>query len=262
MPRFSANLSTLFQDVPLMERFPAAAKAGFKAVELWFPYEVPARDMASALKANGLICVGINSPPGNVDKGDWGVAVDPTRRNEFIEGVDRAMAYAQVIDCANVHVMAGIPAAGLKADDAWKVYMDNIGSACDIAMRYGRKVMIEPLNAIDRPTYLLSRQAQAVEVVKTLDRNNLGIMVDLFHLQRGEGNLIERMRMSLPYAIHVQIADVPGRHEPGTGEINFAAVFGELDRATYAGWVGCEYFPSKSTVEGLDWMSKHGIEML
>jgi hypothetical protein len=114
--------------------------------------------------------------------------------------------------------------------------MDNIGAACDIAMRYGRKVMIEPLNAIDRPTYLLTRQAQAVEVIKTLDRDNLGIMVDLFHLQRGEGNLIERMRMSLPYAIHVQIADVPGRHEPGTGEINFAAVFGDLDRAGYAGW--------------------------
>lgn len=260
MPRFSANLSTLFQDLPLIERFPAAAAAGFKAVELWFPYEVPAQDMARVLKANGLVCVGINSPPGNIDEGDWGLAVDPTRRNEFLKGVEQAMEYAQGIDCANVHVMAGVRAAGMQVDDAWKVYMDNIGVACDVAVQYGRHVMIEPLNAIDRPTYLLSRQAQAVEVLKALNRDNLGIMVDLFHLQRGEGNLIEHMRMSLPYATHVQIADVPGRHEPGTGEINFAMVLKELDKAGYTGWVGCEYFPSKSTVEGLDWMAKHGIE--
>ena len=215
--------------------------------------------MASVLKANDLVCVGINSPPGNVDRGDWGLAVDPARRGEFVEGVEQAMAYAQAIACANVHVMAGSPAAGIGVDDAWTIYKANIGAACDIAAKYGRRVMIEPLNAIDRPFYLLSKQSQAVEVVKSLDRANLGIMLDLFHLQRGEGNLIEHMHMSLPYAIHVQIADAPGRHEPGTGEINFVTVFRELEKAGYAGWVGCEYFPIKSTVEGLDWMSRHGI---
>lgn len=260
MPRFSANLSTLFQDLPLIDRFAAASAAGFKAVELWFPYEVSAQDMAGVLKKNGLVCVGINSPAGNIDKGDWGLAVDPTRRDEFLTGVEQAMAYAHAIDCANVHVMAGIRATGIEVDDAWKVYKDNIGAACVIAKRYGRNVMIEPLNAIDRPTYLLSRQAQAIEVVKAVNRDNLGIMVDIFHLQRGEGNLIEHMRNSLPYAIHVQIADVPGRHEPGTGEINFAKVLKELDKAGYTGWVGCEYFPIKSTVEGLDWIARYGIE--
>ena len=255
MLRFSANLSTMFQELPLIERFAAAAAAGFKAVELWFPYEIPAEHLANELKTNSLVCVGINSPPGDTAKGDWGVAVDPARRGEFTEGVEQAMAYAQAIDCA-VHVMAGIPAQRLQAAEAWQIYQDNIAAACATAKRYGRQVLVEPLNAIDRPTYLLSRQSQAIELIEALGRDNLRIMLDLFHVQRGEGNLTERMRKSLPYAGHVQIADVPGRHEPGTGEINYAFMFAELERLGYAGWIGCEYFPRASTVEGLGWMAR------
>jgi hydroxypyruvate isomerase len=255
MLRFSANLSTMFQEVPLIERFAAAAQAGFKAVELWFPYDIPAENLAKELRRNDLVCVGINSPPGDVAKGDWGVAADPSRCAEFTAGVEQAMAYAQTIDCA-VHVMAGVPAPGLQAADAWQIYRDNIARACDIAKRYGRQVLIEPLNAIDRPTYLLSRQSQAIEVIEALGRDNLRVMLDLFHVQRGEGNLTERMRQSLPYAGHVQIADVPGRHEPGTGEINYPFMFAELERLGYEGWIGCEYFPRASTVEGLGWMAR------
>jgi hydroxypyruvate isomerase len=252
--RFSANLSTLFQDLPLRERFGAAAHAGFKAVEIWFPYEMPAEEMAATLRRHRLACVGINSPAGDVSRGDWGLALDPARRGEFLRTVEQAMAYAQAIDCPQVHVMAGNVAPGMGAAEASLLYRDNIARACDIARRHGRGVMVEPLNAIDRPIYFLTRQDQALDLIGALARPNLGLMLDLFHLQRGEGNLVERMRKSLPHARHVQIADVPGRHEPGSGEINFAFVFSELERLGYEGWIGCEYLPLGATVDGLRWM--------
>jgi hydroxypyruvate isomerase len=258
MLRFSANLSTLFQELPLRERFAAAADAGFEAVEIWFPYEMPAAEMAATLRRHGLICVGINSPAGDVARGDWGLALDPARRGEFLQSVEQAMAYAQAIDCPQVHVMAGNISQGLGAAEASLLYQDNIARACDIARRHGRSVMLEPLNAIDRPAYFLTRQDQALEVVEALARPNLGLMLDLFHLQRGEGNLVERMRKSLPHALHVQVADVPGRHEPGSGEINFMFVFAELERLGYDGWIGCEYLPLASTLEGLGWMAQMG----
>ncbi len=255
MLRFSANLSTLFGELPLIERPAAAARAGFEAVEVWFPYEVPACDFRNALTASGVTCVGINTPPGDTQRGDWGLAADPSRREAFLRSVDAAMTYADTIGCPNVHVMAGAPPAGLPRAAAWKVYCENIAAACAIAKLHGRQVLVEPLNAIDRPTYLLSRQAEAIELIDSLGCDNLRIMLDLYHLQRGEGNLIERMRASLPYSGHVQFADVPGRHEPGTGEINFPAVFAELERLQYQGWVGCEYFPRTTTLESFGWMS-------
>ncbi len=254
MLRFSANLSTLFQELPLVDRFAAAAE-WFKGVELWFPYEIDARIMADVLQANGLVCVAINSPPGKVENGDWGIAVDPARKDDFLDSVESAMVYAQTIGCPNVHVMAGIIPHGLAAEDAWHTYKENITAACASAKRHGRQALVEPLNAIDRPAYLLTRQSQAIELIKAVGCDNLRIMVDIFHMQRGEGNLTERMRASLPYAGHVQIADVPGRHEPGTGEINFAYVFTELERLGWAGWVGCEYFPRTTTLDGLGWLS-------
>ena len=254
MPNFSANLSMLYLDLDFLDRFEAAAKDGFKGVEFWFPYEETAHTVAAKLHEHDLTCVGINSPAGDIARGDWGLAVDPQRRGEFIDSVEQAMSYAQSIDCAKVHVMAGNRAEGLTDAEAWDLYKDNIARACDIARRHGRRVMVEPLNAVDRPGYYLSRQDQAIELVQSLQQGNLGIMLDLFHLQRGEGNLVERMRKSLPFAEHVQIADVPGRHEPGTGEINFPFVFSELQRLGYDGWIGCEYAPQDSTRDGLVWM--------
>jgi hydroxypyruvate isomerase len=253
MLRFSAHLSTLFTELPLAARFAAAARAGFEAVEIWSPYEMPAEEMADLLRANGLQCVGINSAGGDTLDGERGLAVDPGRRHEFLHSVEQAMEYARAIDCANVHVLAGAAAAGSSPAEAWQVYRHNLGAACDIAQRHGRVVMIEALNAIDRPNYLLTRQEEALAVVSALGRDNLRILFDLFHVQRGQGNLIERLRASLPHAAHVQIADVPGRHEPGTGEINFPRVFAELESAGYAGWIGCEYLPLNSTAEGLGW---------
>jgi hydroxypyruvate isomerase len=254
--KFSANLSTLFQELPLRERFAAAARAGFDAVEIWFPYDLPVAEMRELLGRNNQRCVAINSPAGNVAQGDWGLAVDPARRDEFDRSIETAMSYAQAIDCPCVHVMAGQVSGEACLARAWERYLASVATACDVADTYGRTVMIEPLNAIDRPRYLLSTQAQALDVLEDLRRGNLKLMLDVFHLQRGEGNLIERLRRSLPYAAHVQIADNPGRHEPGTGEINFAAVFDAIARSGYQDYIGCEYIPSRATTESFHWLSE------
>ncbi|MDQ7979811.1 TIM barrel protein [Paraburkholderia sp. SARCC-3016] len=254
MFKFSANLSTLFQDRPLAERIAAARASGFHAVEMWFPYDVPPARLRDTLLAHGLPMIGINTAPGNVNAGDWGLAADPRRRSAFIESLHEAFEYAQVIGCPNVHVMAGIVDASLSHEAAWDAYRANIDEACGMAARHALTVMIEPLNSVDRPTYLLTKQQQAIALIETLKRPNLKIMLDLFHVQRGEGNLIERMLASLPYAAHIQIADVPGRHEPGTGEINYPKVFEALQSAGWSGWIGAEYFPADGTQAGLGWM--------
>ncbi|CAB3753679.1 hydroxypyruvate isomerase family protein [Paraburkholderia humisilvae] len=254
MLKFSANLSTLFQDRPLAERIAAARAAGFGAVEMWFPYDVPPDQLRATLHEHGLPMIGINSAPGNVGAGDWGLAADPRRRGAFVDSLHEAFEYARMIGCPNVHVMAGIVDSSISHAAAWDTYEANIDEACRIAAHHALTVMIEPLNAVDRPAYLLTRQRQAIALIEKLKRPNLKIMLDLFHVQRGEGNLIERMLASLPHAAHVQIADVPGRHEPGTGEINFRKVFDTLQAAGWNGWVGAEYFPLGGTEAGLGWM--------
>lgn len=260
MPRFSANLSTLFQDRPLAQRFAAAAQAGFDAVELWFPYDdMPAAAMREHLEVNGLHCVGINSSAGDVTAGDWGLASDPARRNLFDASVVQAFDYAREIGCPNVHVMAGLHVDPHSPERSWEAYLDGLGTACDLARDAGLTVMIEPLNAVDRPLYILQTQARALEAIRVLDRPNLKVMLDIFHLQRGEGNLIDRMTRSLPYAAHIQIADNPGRHEPGTGEINFATVFGAIQASGYLGYIGCEYFPSGRTEESFTWRQDRAL---
>jgi hydroxypyruvate isomerase len=254
MLKFSANISTLFQELPLLYRIAAAADAGFKAVELWFPYEIPAAEFRDALNHHDLEIVAMNSAPGIIDRGDWGLAADPARRLEFIESAHQAVEYAHDVGCPGVHMMAGCVPPALGRERAWDVYQANINEACGIAARLSRTVMVEPLNAVDRPTYLLNRQQQAISLIETLKQPNLKILLDLFHVQRGEGNLIERMRLSLPHAGHVQIADVPGRHEPGTGEINFPEVYKAMREAGWNGWIGCEYLPLDTTKAGLGWM--------
>jgi hydroxypyruvate isomerase len=255
MLNFSANLSTLFQELPLASRFGAAARAGFEAVEVWFPYELASNDVAMLLAEHRLRCVGINSPAGNVMTGDWGLAADPGRVEDFTSSAEQAIAYAQEIGCSNVHIMAGL--VGLQTDrkQAWENYLHCLDFACSLAAQASITIMIEPLNSIDRPRYLLNTQAQALEAIETLRKTNLRVMLDLFHLQRGEGNLIDRMMKSLPYAAHVQIADNPGRHEPGTGEINFDAVFRTLQDAGYSGYIGCEYLPLRTSETSFGWMA-------
>lgn len=259
--RFAANLSTLFAELPLLARVGAAASLGFEGVEIWFPYEVDAKVLRAELARHEVQCVTMNTQPGNVGRGDWGLAVDATRRTEFLASVEIAAAYAAEIGCPKIHAMSGGVPQGVTREASWEVFARNIDDACVIAARHGLILMIEPLNEIDRPSFLLTRQSQAIALIEQLGRENLKIMLDLFHLQRGEGNLIERMRQSLPHAAHVQIADVPGRHEPGSGEINFATVFRALKQLGWTGWIGCEYFPSDGTLASFGWLEAHGIEL-
>lgn len=253
--KFAANLSTLFAELPLLARIEAAASFGFKGVEIWFPYEISPQILRAELEHHDMQCVSMNTQPGNVDLGDWGLAVDAARRTEFLESVEIAADYAAAIGCPRFHVMSGPVPPGKTQEESWEVFARNIDDACTLAARRNLTLMIEPLNKIDRPTFLLTRQSQARALIEQLGRSNLKIMLDVFHLQRGEGNLIERLRHSLPYAAHVQIADVPGRHEPGTGEINFDKVLEALEHLGWEGWIGCEYFPSNSTASSFTWLT-------
>jgi hydroxypyruvate isomerase len=253
MPRFSANLSIMFTEVPFIERFVLAAKHGFNAVECWFPYEHSKDELAVQLKKNGLKLIGINSAPGDTTKGDWGLAVDPARRDTFLASIDQAIDYASALDCGSIHVMAGMMPEGRNEADCEALYIENIGIAADRAKRAGKTVLIESLNPVDRPGYFLSRQSQAASIIETLKRDNVKIMYDLYHAQMTEGNLVATLKKNIAKIGHIQIADVPGRNEPGTGEINFAFVMQAITDIGYAGWIGCEYKPKTETVAGLSW---------
>jgi hydroxypyruvate isomerase len=257
MHRFSANLSIMFTEVPFIERFALAAKHGFKAVECWFPYEHSKDELAVQLKNNGLKLIGMNSAPGNTTKGDWGLAVDPARRDAFLASIDQAIDYASTLDCGSIHVMAGMMPEGRSEADGKALYIENIGIAADRAKRAGKTVLIEPLNPIDRPGYFLSRQSQAASIIEILKRDNVKIMYDLYHAQMTEGNLVATLKKNIAKIGHIQIADVPGRNEPGTGEINFAFVMQAITDIGYAGWIGCEYKPKTETVAGLSWRNAY-----
>lgn len=256
MPRFSANLSMLFTEVPFLDRFALAAQAGFKAVEFWFPYEWPAAEVARRLCDHGLACVCLNAPPGS-QPGDWGLAAHAGRRPEYLAGVRQACDYAGALGCPAIHVLAGMVQALHPDPLHHPAYLEGIALAAEQAAVVGRTVLIEPLNPVDRPGYLLWRQAQARQVVEELGTQfgagNVRILYDLYHAQMTEGRLLDTLHAHLPLIGHLQVADVPGRHEPGTGEIHFRHVFDAIDRSGYAGWVGCEYQPRAGTAEGLGW---------
>lgn len=252
----SANLSILFTEVPFLDRFEFAARHGFKAVEFWFPYEFPAAQVRARLDANGLTLVGMNSASGDASKGEWGLAVDPAKREKFQASVQQAIEYALALGSPNIHVMAGVVPADITAQQADALYRENIAWACDQANKAGKNVLIEPLNPVDRPGYLLSCQAHARTIVQTLDRPNLKVMFDIYHVQMTEGRILDNLHASLPYIGHIQLADVPGRHEPDTGEIRFAQVIAEIERTGYfarGGWLGCEYKPKTTSAHSLGW---------
>jgi hydroxypyruvate isomerase len=253
MIRFSANLSLLFPELPFLDRFAAARAQGFEAVEFWFPYEWPASDVAQRLADNGLVCVGINSPAGDVATGDWGLAADAARKPAFQDSVRLAFDYAATLNCPAVHVMAGLTGQNSPDPVAHNGYLDNIAFAAEVARRHDKRVLIEPLNPIDRPGYLLWRQQQARDVIDRLALPNVSVMFDLYHAQMTEGRLVDNLHAHGSRIGHIQIADVPGRHEPGTGEVRWPALFQAIDSSGYAGWIGCEYKPQADTAEGLVW---------
>ena len=253
MPKLAANISMLFADLPFLERFAAAARAGFRAVEYQYPYEWPARDIAAAARDARLDVVLHNMPPGDAARGERGTACLPGREARFREDLERAIDYARAASCASLHLVAGVvpPAAERAAFHA--TYVSNLKYAAGRLAQAGMRLLIEPLSERTVANCFLRSSSQAVQVLDEVGAANAFLQYDFFHMQIMEGNLAETVARLLPRIGHVQIADVPGRHEPGSGEINFDFLLAHLDRLGYSGWVGCEYNPKGDTVEGLKW---------
>ena len=253
MPNFAANLSLMFTEVSFLDRFAAARAAGFDAVEFLFPYAHEAEQIAQRLARAQLQLVLFNLPAGDWAGGERGLACDPRRVAEFRASVDTALEYALELGVTQMHCLAGILPPRVSRERAHATYIDNLRHACARLRPHGMTVLIEPINQFDMPGYFLSGSKLAAAVIAECGADNLALQCDLYHLQRSEGELAATLRQQLPLIRHVQIADNPGRHEPGTGEINYRFLFDLLDRLGYQGWVGCEYHPAGDTVAGLGW---------
>ncbi|WP_431275560.1 hydroxypyruvate isomerase [Variovorax ureilyticus] len=253
MPKFAANLTMLFNELPFMQRFEAAAKAGFKAVEYLFPYAYNKKELAAALKDNGLMQVLHNLPAGDWDAGERGIACHPDRVGEFREGVGRAIDYATALGCPKVNCLLGKLPAGVTAADARKVVADNLRFAAKELQSAGIRLLIEPINTFDIPGFYLNRTDQALSILDEVGSSNLLVQYDIYHAQRMEGELGNTLSKHITRIGHIQLADNPGRGEPGTGEINYPWLFRHIDSIGYDGWIGCEYKPRGTTAEGLGW---------
>ena len=261
MPRFAANLSLLYTEFDFLDRFEAAAKDGFKAVEFLFPYAFDVREIAARLKANDLQQVLFNAPPGDWDAGERGLACLPAREAEFQSGLGRALDYAAALNCPRIHVMAGLLPAGSTATDLQTTYTERLRWAAKQAAGCGVEILIEPINTRNMPGYFLNRQDQAHAVLLEVGAPNLKVQMDLYHCQIVEGDVATKLHQYLPTGSvgHIQIAGVPGRHEPDLGELNYPYLFALLDELGYSGWIGCEYHPARGaqpggTSAGLSWL--------
>lgn len=254
MPRFAANLSMLFTEVSLLDRFERAARAGFKAVEMQFPYEAPAAEMRKRLDANGLTMVLHNFPAGDWAAGDRGIACNPARQAEFRAGVGRAIEYATTLGVPQLNCLAGKPGAGVDEAGTHRTFVDNVRFAAEACARAGLRVLMEPINNYDVPGFWLNRTGKALAIVDEVKMDNVFVQYDIYHAQRYEGELAATMQQQLAKIGHIQFADNPGRNEPGTGEINFGFLFAHIDRIGYRGWLGAEYKPATSTEAGLGWL--------
>ena len=254
MPRFAANLSMLFTELDFLDRFEAAAKAGFKGVEYLFPYPWSADELVERLQAHGLTQVLHNLPAGDWDAGERGIACHPDRVQEFREGVDRALEYAGALGCSQLNCLAGIRPDRVSEAEARATLVDNLRFAADRLGQEGLKLLAEPINTRDIPGFFLCHTAQALEIFDEVGAGNLYLQYDAYHMQIMEGDLAPTIERHLARIAHVQVADSPGRHEPGSGEINYPFLFDWLDRLGYAGWIGCEYKPAAGTEAGLGWV--------
>jgi len=257
MPRFNANLSMMFNEVPFLDRFAAAAKAGFKAVEFLFPYDFNKEQIKGALDRSGLTLILHNMPPGDWAKGERGMAILPGREAEFRAGVAKAIDYCAHLGCPQLHCMAGLVPAGVAPTALRDTYISNLRYAAAEAAKADLKLLIEPINPRDIPGYYLNTSKQAIEIMDIVGAPNLFLQYDIYHMQIVEGDLAPTMERLLPRIGHMQLADTPGRHEPGTGEINYPFLFGHVDRIGYHGWIGCEYRPAGDTVAGLGWVKPY-----
>lgn len=254
--RFSANLTMLYQEHGFLERFGAAAADGFRGVEFVSPYDFAPDEVAEAAWAAGVEVVLFNSPAGDWAAGERGIACHPGREDEFAEGIERVIRYAQALDCRKVHVMAGIMPAGVGLDDAEWALVGNLRHAARRLGQHGIMALLEPINQVDMPGFAVSTIDHAEGLMAKVGHDNLWLQYDFYHMEMTQGRLLPTFERLLPRIGHVQIADVPGRHEPGSGRIDWAAVFAGIERSGYDGWIGAEYRPAAGTSEGLGWMRR------
>ena len=254
MPRFAANLTMLFNEVPFLDRFEKAAAAGFTGVEYLFPYDFTPEELAAKLQANGLTQVLHNLPAGNWGAGERGIAIFPDRVDEFRAGVDKAITYATALGCPQVNILAGIVPAGTDREVLHNTFVNNLKFAAPKIKEAGLKLLIEPINTRDIPGFFLNYTKQAKAIIEEVGSDNLFIQYDIYHMQIMEGDLARTIEANLSQIAHIQLADNPGRNEPGTGEINYEFLFRYLDTVGYTGWVGCEYKPKGETTAGLGWL--------
>jgi len=255
MPKFAANLTMLFTEEPFIDRFEAAARAGFKAVEFLFPYAHGAQQVRNAAVEAGVQIVLHNLPAGDWDAGERGIACLPERVAEFRDGVALAIDYAKTLGVTQLNCLAGKAPAGADPAVLHATLIDNLRYAAGQLGRHGIRLLIEPINTFDIPGFYLNHTQQAIDLIDAVGSDKLFLQYDIYHMQRMEGELAATLQKHLPRIAHVQLADNPGRHEPGTGEINYRFLFAHLDRIGYGGWIGCEYKPKTTTTAGLGWLA-------
>jgi hydroxypyruvate isomerase len=254
MPRFAANLTMLFNELPVLERFEAAASAGFEAVEFLFPYDYPIEDLQQRLRASRLRLVLHNFPAGHWAAGERGIACLPDRVQEFRESVAVAVRYARALGCRQLNCLAGIHADAHDPAVLRRTFIENLKYAARALAEAQLTLLIEPINTRDIPNFYLNTSRQALSIMQAVAEPNLKLQYDVYHAQIMEGDLSRTIERLLPHIAHMQIADTPGRHEPGTGEIDYEYLFALIDRLGYSGWIGCEYKPKGATLEGLGWL--------
>ncbi len=257
MPNFNANLSMMFNEVPFLERFGAAAGAGFRGVEFLFPYDFPAAQIKEQLDKHKLQMVLFNMPPGDFAAGDRGMACDPGKTAQFQENVGKTLEYARALGATQLHCMAGLKPRGIGEDKMRETYIANLQFAGKELAKQSMKLLIEAINTRDIPGFYLNYSRQAFDIMHYANVPNLYFQYDIYHMQIMEGDLAPAIEKNLAKIAHMQLADTPGRHEPGTGEINYPFLFQFIDRIGYKGWIGCEYRPAGKTEDGLGWLKPY-----
>jgi hydroxypyruvate isomerase len=260
MPKFAANLTMLFTELDFLDRFDAARKAGFTAVEYLFPYAYDRQVLAEKLASAGLKQVLHNLPAGDWSKGERGIACLPDRVGEFRDGVGKAIEYAKALGCSQLNCLAGIPRTETDPRRTYSTFLDNLRFASRALEAERIRLLIEPINTRDIPGFYLSHSQQALDIIAEAGGTNTYLQYDIYHMQVMEGDLVPTIERNLARIAHIQVADNPGRNEPGTGEISYPFVFDRLDAMGYRGWIGCEYKPRAGTVPGLDWFAPYAAQ--
>ena len=261
MPKFAANLTMFFTEVPFMERFASARNAGFSAVEYLFPYEFNAADLKTQLTQNRLTQVLFNLPAGKWNEGERGIAANPERVEEFRAGVAKAVKYARELGVGRLNCLAGKRVRGYDENSHWSTLIGNVSYAATLLQENGLQLMVEPINHFDIPDFFLNRTEQALKLIDAVGMPNVFMQYDVYHAQREEGDLTATLRKHIDKIGHIQIADNPGRHQPGTGEINYPFIFKEIDASGYQGYIGLEYVPVPDSMSSLAWITEFGYKL-